>query len=167
MSMCTSRLVRFCTSCFNLSISAPLRPMMIPGRAVKIRTTNLLAARSISIELIPADFSFSFNSVRAARFPELPCSLPLPLRCWHAVPRPPHDVRPPQPKHARYVSDSEMRGPWAPDATSSSVSLHSQNISKHTAHRHPEAHPHPLLCVPHWLPRCAATFQSAWRRASE
>src|SRR6266403_1137046 len=34
MSMCTSRLVRFCTSCFSLSISAPLRPMMMPGRAV-------------------------------------------------------------------------------------------------------------------------------------
>src|SRR6266403_1652745 len=28
------RLARFCTSCFSLSISAPLRPMMMPGRAV-------------------------------------------------------------------------------------------------------------------------------------
>jgi hypothetical protein len=34
MLMKTSRLVRFCSSCFSLSTSVPLRPMMMPGRDV-------------------------------------------------------------------------------------------------------------------------------------
>ncbi len=35
--------------------------MMIPGRAVNRRITSLFAARSMSIELMPADFRRSFN----------------------------------------------------------------------------------------------------------
>jgi len=62
----TSRFVRFWISPLSLSISAPLRPMMIPGRAVNRRITSLLAARSISIELIPAERSLSFNCLRRA-----------------------------------------------------------------------------------------------------
>src|SRR6266403_1128995 len=57
MSMCTSRLVRFETSCLSLSISAPLRPMMMPGRAVAMRTTSLLAARSAPNALLRFGFS--------------------------------------------------------------------------------------------------------------
>src|SRR6266446_3987018 len=55
MSMCTSRFVRFWISPLSLSISAPLRPMMLPGRAVNRRITSLLAARSISLELIDVE----------------------------------------------------------------------------------------------------------------
>src|SRR5213592_3048431 len=42
--------VRFCSSAFSLSISAPLRPMMIPGRAVLMMMRSLLPGRSIEIE---------------------------------------------------------------------------------------------------------------------
>jgi hypothetical protein len=54
--------VRFCTSSLSLSISAPLRPMMMPGRAVLMIMRSLLPGRSISIELTPADLSLSFSS---------------------------------------------------------------------------------------------------------
>ena len=61
--MKTSRpAIRFWTSALSLSISAPLRPMMMPGRAVLIMIRSLLPGRSISIELTPADLSFSFSS---------------------------------------------------------------------------------------------------------
>src|SRR5437870_680417 len=50
--------VRFCSSAFSLSISAPLRPMMIPGRAVLMMMRRLLRCRSISMVLTPADLSF-------------------------------------------------------------------------------------------------------------
>jgi hypothetical protein len=53
---------RFCSSCLSLSISAPLRPMMMPGRAVRMMMRSLLPGRSISTELTPADFSLSFSS---------------------------------------------------------------------------------------------------------
>ena len=49
MLMKTSRLVRFWISCFSLSTSVPLRPMMMPGREVCTSIFSLLAARSISI----------------------------------------------------------------------------------------------------------------------
>jgi hypothetical protein len=62
MSMNTSRDVRFWSSCFSLSISAPLRPMMMPGRAVLMMMRILLPGRSISTALMPADFSLSFSS---------------------------------------------------------------------------------------------------------
>ena len=62
MSMKTSRFVRFCSSTFSLSISAPLRPMMMPGRAVRMMIRSLLPGRSISTELTPADLSLSFSS---------------------------------------------------------------------------------------------------------
>jgi hypothetical protein len=59
-------LVRLASSSFSFSISAPLRPMMIPGREVRIVTRSLLPGRSTSTELTPADFSrprtFSFSS---------------------------------------------------------------------------------------------------------
>jgi hypothetical protein len=48
MLMKTSLPVFFWISCFSFSTSCPLRPMMIPGRAVKIVTLSLLAARSTS-----------------------------------------------------------------------------------------------------------------------
>ena len=60
--MNTSRLVRFWISAFSLSISAPLRPMMMPGRAVRMMRRSLLPGRSTSTELTPAGFSFSGSS---------------------------------------------------------------------------------------------------------
>ena len=54
--MNTSRLVRFWISSFSLSISAPLRPMMMPGRAVRMIRRSLLPGRSISTEETPAAF---------------------------------------------------------------------------------------------------------------
>ena len=54
--MKTSRFVFFARSLFNFSISAPLRPMMIPGRDVRIVMRSLLPGRSTSTELIPAAF---------------------------------------------------------------------------------------------------------------
>src|SRR5438128_3273906 len=48
MSMCTSRLVRLETSCLSLSISAPLRPMMMPGRAVNAH--DKLVRRALDID---------------------------------------------------------------------------------------------------------------------
>jgi hypothetical protein len=54
MLMKTSRLVRFWISPFSLSTSVPLRPMMIPGREVKMSIFSLLAARSISTYETPA-----------------------------------------------------------------------------------------------------------------
>jgi len=62
MSTKTSRFVRFWSSTFSLSISAPLRPMMMPGRAVRMMMRSLLPGRSTSMELTPADFSLSFSS---------------------------------------------------------------------------------------------------------
>src|ERR1035441_6052457 len=56
MSMKTSRLVFFAMSCLSFSISAPLRPMMMPGRDVRMVTRSLLPGRSTSIELTPALF---------------------------------------------------------------------------------------------------------------
>ncbi len=41
--MKTSREVRFWMSALSLSISAPLRPMMMPGRAVRMMRTQLVA----------------------------------------------------------------------------------------------------------------------------
>ncbi len=64
----TSRPVRRLISCLSLSISAPLRPMMMPGRDVWMMIFSLLAARSMSMCETPApakrDFSsfFSFRS---------------------------------------------------------------------------------------------------------
>jgi hypothetical protein len=43
MSMNTSRLVRLPSSVLSFSISAPLRPMTMPGRAVRIRKAQLVA----------------------------------------------------------------------------------------------------------------------------
>ena len=57
----TSRPVRFWTSCRRRSISAPLRPMMMPGRAVWIVILSLLPGRSISIEATPAAWSWLFS----------------------------------------------------------------------------------------------------------
>jgi len=63
--MCTSRLVRFCTSLFNLSISEPLRPMMIPGRAV-LDSDHQLICRAFHVNPAnAADFSFSFSTCEA------------------------------------------------------------------------------------------------------
>src|SRR5579871_3525259 len=62
MSTNTSREVRFCSSALSLSISAPLRPMMMPGRAVLMMMRSLLPGRSISMALTPADLSLSFSS---------------------------------------------------------------------------------------------------------
>src|ERR1035437_9668519 len=59
MSMKTSRLVFFAMSCLSFSISAPLRPMMMPGRDVRMVTRSLLPGRSTSIELTPALFHFA------------------------------------------------------------------------------------------------------------
>src|SRR5690349_1372562 len=56
MSMKTSRLVRWARSCLSFSISAPLRPMMMPGRDVRMVMRSLLPGRSTSMELTPADF---------------------------------------------------------------------------------------------------------------
>src|SRR6187402_33334 len=49
-------------SALSLSISAPLRPMMIPGRAVLMIRRSLLPGRSISTDETPAAFSFSRSS---------------------------------------------------------------------------------------------------------
>jgi hypothetical protein len=49
-------------SALSLSISAPLRPMMMPGRAVRMIRRSLLPGRSTSTELTPAAFSFSRSS---------------------------------------------------------------------------------------------------------
>jgi hypothetical protein len=62
MSINTSRLVRFWSSVLSFSISAPLRPMTMPGRAVRMMKRSLLPGRSISTELTPAAFSFSRSS---------------------------------------------------------------------------------------------------------
>ena len=67
MSMKTSRLVFFAMSCFSFSISAPLRPMMMPGREVRMVTRSLLPGRSTSIELTPADFSRSRSASFSSR----------------------------------------------------------------------------------------------------
>jgi hypothetical protein len=52
MSMKTSREVRFCSSCFSLSISAPLRPMMMPGRAVLMMMLDLDRADACRLQLV-------------------------------------------------------------------------------------------------------------------
>jgi hypothetical protein len=46
--------VRVWISFFSFSTSAPLRPMMMPGRAVKIVMRARLAERSMSIREMPA-----------------------------------------------------------------------------------------------------------------
>jgi hypothetical protein len=65
MLMNTSRPVFFCRSWRSLSTSAPLRPMMMPGRDVCRSIFSLLAARSISIFATPACWNCFFSS-RAA-----------------------------------------------------------------------------------------------------
>ncbi len=52
--MKTSRFVRFWISVFSLSTSVPLRPMMMPGREVKMSIFSLFAARAISTFETPA-----------------------------------------------------------------------------------------------------------------
>ena len=54
MLMKTSLPVFFWISCLSLSTSCPLRPMMMPGREVKMLIFSLLAARSISTRDTPA-----------------------------------------------------------------------------------------------------------------
>jgi hypothetical protein len=46
--------VRACSSFFSFSTSAPFRPMMMPGRAVKMVIRARFADRSISILAMPA-----------------------------------------------------------------------------------------------------------------
>jgi len=65
--MNTSRLVRRLTSSFSLSTSAPLRPMMMPGREVWMSIFSLLAARSISMRETPACANRRFSSALSAR----------------------------------------------------------------------------------------------------
>ena len=67
MLMKTSRLVFFWISCFSLSTSVPLRPMMMPGREVKMSIFSLLAARSISIFETPACGNRFFSVSRSFR----------------------------------------------------------------------------------------------------
>src|SRR5437660_1508472 len=55
------------SSSLSLSISAPLRPMTIPGRAVRIVMRQRLAARSIRISGTEADSSFFLSSSRMLR----------------------------------------------------------------------------------------------------
>ena len=69
MLMNTSRCVRFRISSLRRSTSPPLRPMMMPGREVRMLTLSLLAARSISIADTPAwpsRFLSSFRSFRSS-----------------------------------------------------------------------------------------------------
>ena len=54
MLMKTSLPVFFWISCLSLSTSCPLRPMMMPGREVKMLIFSLLAARSTSTRETPA-----------------------------------------------------------------------------------------------------------------
>ena len=54
MLMKTSLPVFFWISCLSLSTSCPLRPMMMPGREVKMLILSLLAARSMSTRETPA-----------------------------------------------------------------------------------------------------------------
>ena len=49
--------VRVWISFFSFSTSAPLRPMMMPGRAVKMVIRARLAERSMSIREMPAWYS--------------------------------------------------------------------------------------------------------------
>src|SRR6185369_5883734 len=67
MSTYTSLPVILLSSSLSLSISAPLRPMTTPGRAVKIVMRQRLAARSIKIFGTDADSSFFLSSVRISR----------------------------------------------------------------------------------------------------
>src|SRR2546427_496173 len=55
------------SSSLSLSISAPLRPMTMPGRAVMIVMRQRLAARSIRICGTEADSSFFLSSSRMLR----------------------------------------------------------------------------------------------------
>ncbi len=67
MLMNTSRWVRLRISSLSRSTSTPLRPMMIPGREVRMLTFSLLAARSISIADTPACPSRFFKLSRSLR----------------------------------------------------------------------------------------------------
>src|SRR5262249_41942596 len=67
MLMKTSLPVFFWISCLSLSTSCPLRPMMIPGREVKIEIFSLLAARSTSTRLTPAWLNRFFRSFLRTR----------------------------------------------------------------------------------------------------
>ena len=67
MLMKTSRLVFFWISCFSLSTSVPLRPMMMPGREVKMSIYSRLTARSVSIFETPACAKRVLSVDRSAR----------------------------------------------------------------------------------------------------
>src|SRR4029079_7629274 len=58
MLMKTSRLVFFCTSCFSLSTSVPLRPMMMPGRLVELAIFSLCAEDDAGAARVDVDLQF-------------------------------------------------------------------------------------------------------------
>ena len=64
MLICTSFLVIFFSSSFNLSTSCPPLPMMKPGRAVQTVTVTSFRVRSITIREILASAKRAFKYLR-------------------------------------------------------------------------------------------------------